>query len=635
MSDWRDEILEIIKNREGVFLAIDPQNVLALDQKLQTQIQLSGFDLLRYADPIEFRYHYEERKFQNCLNLIIIWNDTLDSAEKKLIWEILDYCQKNQSIIDCTASKIFPKLAANVIEQLDVLNYDVMYPEHQKLESDHNEIQTCEFVLHRVFEISSKIIANSPKTLFQSLLSIHYNSKKLTPILINYLMGFIDKNPDFDSWSPKLLLSDKSIFFDFIQLEWENLIENGNSKIDFSDKNIYSHLDNLFLEGYLNRIETQKMYPSWMKFGIKTENDESVKIQRLEESIKLFEKESQKLDSQSIWCDWQKTANQYSKLLAIADEQNHSIEELQNKINTQFENWIHNNYKNLWNMSPINGPIMVHHIFEYISRHYSDSKIALVIIDGLSITQWQIIKTILTEKNPELDFKDESIFAWIPTITSISRQSIFSGVDPSSFKDTLRTTHMERKHWQEKWQQDKKYGDVFYKTGYYFWDQKDLEDIPMTTAKVIGCVAMTVDEAMHNAKGGMKELNGMIRNWANDGILDQLFINLIKEGFEVFISSDHGNTEAIGIGEPTDTGVMEPGRRCRIYDNKDQLDRIRKEYKQSNEWWPGVFGPKYHFLLADEKYAFSKESEKVVTHGGLSFDEVMVPFVRVSKKIVK
>ena len=66
-------------------------------------------------------------------------------------------------------------------------------------------------------------------------------------------------------------------------------------------------------------------------------------------------------------------------------------------IQKKFEEWIYKHYKNLRTMIPLSGPIMVHHIIDYLSS-LEISKIALVIIDGISILQWNIIEGILKQK---------------------------------------------------------------------------------------------------------------------------------------------------------------------------------------------------------------------------------------------
>src|SRR5437867_4670833 len=48
---------------------------------------------------------------------------------------------------------------------------------------------------------------------------------------------------------------------------------------------------------------------------------------------------------------------------------------------------------------------------------------------------------------------DESgLFAWIPTLTSVSRQSIFAGDPPFFFAATLDTTRKEEQHWNRFWE---------------------------------------------------------------------------------------------------------------------------------------------------------------------------------------
>ena len=55
-------------------------------------------------------------------------------------------------------------------------------------------------------------------------------------------------------------------------------------------------------------------------------------------------------------------------------------------------------------MIPLSGPIMVHHIIDYLSS-LEISKIALVIIDGISIVQWNIIEGILKQKKSSIQQK--------------------------------------------------------------------------------------------------------------------------------------------------------------------------------------------------------------------------------------
>ncbi|MFX4128997.1 PglZ domain-containing protein, partial [Enterococcus faecalis] len=80
--------------------------------------------------------------------------------------------------------------------------------------------------------------------------------------------------------------------------------------------------------------------------------------------------------------------------------------------------------------------------------------------------------------------------AWIPSITSVSRQSIFSGKLPLNFSDKINTTNYEEKQWKDFWV-DKGFdkSDVFYQRalGSDNYLEMDLQHI-LRNKKIVGCV---------------------------------------------------------------------------------------------------------------------------------------------------
>ena len=49
-------------------------------------------------------------------------------------------------------------------------------------------------------------------------------------------------------------------------------------------------------------------------------------------------------------------------------------------------------------------------------------------------------------------FQESTAFAWVPTLTSVTRQSIFAGEPPLYFPDSLETTSKEKAHWLRFWE---------------------------------------------------------------------------------------------------------------------------------------------------------------------------------------
>jgi hypothetical protein len=80
---------------------------------------------------------------------------------------------------------------------------------------------------------------------------------------------------------------------------------------------------------------------------------------------------------------------------------------------------------------------MLHHIPRTLARRIEQSKfgkIALLVFDGMSQDQWIILREVLKTHNPKWEFQESTIFAWLPSITSVSRQAVFSGKARYSFQ---------------------------------------------------------------------------------------------------------------------------------------------------------------------------------------------------------
>ncbi|NSW92056.1 MAG: hypothetical protein HPY74_15540 [Firmicutes bacterium] len=70
--------------------------------------------------------------------------------------------------------------------------------------------------------------------------------------------------------------------------------------------------------------------------------------------------------------------------------------------------------------------------------------------------------------------------------------------------------------------------------------------------------------------------------------------------------------------------------RVRIYDSNINYDIILSKFKAFQ--WNGMgILQKYSYILCEEDYAFITEGKRVVSHGGLSIEEVIVPFIHIRK----
>ncbi len=145
---------------------------------------------------------------------------------------------------------------------------------------------------------------------------------------------------------------------------------------------------------------------------------------------------------------------------------------------------------------------MLHHVPRLLARELREpdaSKVALLVLDGLALDQWVVIRHELTEQRPGLHMQEDAVFAWVPTVTSISRQAIFAGRPPLYFPDHLHTTDREPVLWRQFWARegiDSK--QVAYSKGL---GQSGLDTVAKLAERpdmrVLGLVVDTVDKIMH------------------------------------------------------------------------------------------------------------------------------------------
>ena len=107
----------------------------------------------------------------------------------------------------------------------------------------------------------------------------------------------------------------------------------------------------------------------------------------------------------------------------------------------------------------------------------------------------------------------------------------------------------------------------------------------------------------------------------------------IFSSFTVFLASDHGNVWARGIGRPNEGALVETrGERARIYTDPAFLALGQGQSPTAVEWTNVGLPPDLRVLLAPELDAFLNEGDRVVCHGGISLEEVIVPFVEITKE---
>jgi hypothetical protein len=321
---------------------------------------------------------------------------------------------------------------------------------------------------------------------------------------------------------------------------------------------------------------------------------------------------------------------------ARADKIGDRVLALQKAADDRLREWVIDHYADLPSLPAAKGPVMVHHVPRFLSlrRSSGEDRIALLVFDGLAMDQWLQIRDYLARTAPQFGFDESACFAWLPTLTSVSRQALFSGLKPREFANSIETTAQEPSLWSRFWQDHGlRLNEVIYRKGIQRTDQLADLDAAITdpAVKVAGIVIDTVDEIVHGAILGKRGIANQIASWCDSGFVERLFDILLAKGFHIYLTADHGNVEAVGIVR-LNQGVASElrGERVRTYRSESlgaSTSADLNAFRLDIAGLPSDFLP----LFAGTGRAFVTRGEQIVAHGGLSVEELLVPFVKVSQ----
>ena len=201
------------------------------------------------------------------------------------------------------------------------------------------------------------------------------------------------------------------------------------------------------------------------------------------------------------------------------------------------------------------------------------------------------------------------------------------------FPQGLLTTDKDAMHWTVFWcNQGLAEHDIFHALMTGNEDHSQIEAIlPDPKTRAIGIVVTKPDKIMHGMQLGAAGMHNQIRQWTEQPFAPTLFGKLIESGYRVFATSDHGNIEARGCGNPAEGMLAETrGQRARIYNHESIRQSVHAAYPDSSIWDPVGLPQPCLPLLAPHRQAFVAEKMAIVCHGGSSLAEMVVPLVEIT-----
>lgn len=673
---WREPILaqfsREIASVARLTVVADPDELLT-EQGVVDGIRQRGFEIVPFEDHVAFRYAYERRFREiwdhgNDTNLVVVLR-AARSDVGDLPYDLLQQAEGDRRLLSFSLGELFPSLAPHVLAELDRGELDAVSAAQKLFKPEPmGENATRDFLLRNVFRLDPAQI-QSEADLLRALLRRHYSGKIIPESLDRRLIHLLRSTGRWQDWPLDQIVPSRATFLAFLQERWPlfvqqrlgsqetglreeaepyDLLFQGPKHLPFDHDDVRVYVDNLFTDGLLtptSSISRSRVEGSWMAVGVagSVSIDQTLRFRKLLDL--LHSNSPSAISDHHVWIQ---AATRWAEIVAlrwslpgeVASTDKERFDAAHVHIEQSFYDWMLAHYASLHSLSFLPQPVMLHQIPKYMAHQLitkgGAAKLALVVVDGLAMDQWAVIRQEMTHRNWTAE--EFGAFAWVPTLTSVSRQSIFAGDPPFFFGPSLGTTQKEAQHWSRFWEdRGLRKGDAIYACqGTLEEDDAFIvritDQLDEPRCRIAGIVVGTIDQMLHGIVTGTDGMHASVRHWAKRAALGRLLDALLDRDFEVILTADHGNVEGVGIGKPNVGATAdERGERVHVFPDALLRSNVAAKYPETIEW-PNIGLPDDYFaLLAPPLRAFIGEGRRTVAHGGLCLEEVIVPLITLTR----
>ncbi len=667
---WRGPILQHFSEasaKAGRLTVVSDPDELLTEPGVVERLAARGFELITFGDPVAFRYAYESRFRQHwdrgeATHLVVVIR-TDHGDMKHIPHDLLEEARESGRVLSFSLVHLFPSLAPNVVAELDPQHFDALA--HALEHANPGNLgtnATRDFALRHVFEIAPELI-KQPADLLRVLLRRHYRSQVFPESLDARFIEVLTQSPKWRSWPLERIVPNREAFLTFLGERWPGFLVSkgleavpgrepmapsisGPTDLPFDHDDVRVYMDNLFVEGLLEPTAVVRPIEDDRWFGVGIAGSPASSSEgRFFQLLDGLDATIPSLHD-ATYQDWQDFSLRWGTWLHLrwqTQPERDSASEVAavafvDRVQAAFSKWLQQRFGPMSTLPYLPRPVLGHHVPHYLAHQLGQpgvERLALLVIDGMAIDQWRILRDTLDGHRID----EHAIFSWIPTLTQIGRQAIFSGRVPMEFASSIEGTHREPVHWANFWQ-DRGLPERAIR---YLKPQGKKESFEPLAAdilavaddiavRVFGAVIGLIDQNMHQVALGSPGLNSLVETWARTRQLKAIVDGLVLRGFAVFITADHGNTFGRGFGKPAvGATAQQRGERAHIFRNKSFRDNAVAMYPDALEW-PQIGLPRDYFpLLAPYGTCFVPEGKEAVSHGGIALEEVMVPFVRITE----
>ena len=251
-------------------------------------------------------------------------------------------------------------------------------------------------------------------------------------------------------------------------------------------------------------------------------------------------------------------------------------------------------------------------------KSHKGEKVALLCFDCMGFSEWCLLQEYLSVL--QLSFETCPVFTLLPSVTSVSRSAIFQGnTDVYNLKSPSRKTEA------------KAFASYFSdKETAYFTEKESITDDSLTGYNYISILFNFFDDLCHSvqfpASVQTKDLYfDAVRAYLEKSNLLQVLQTLQTNGFAIYLCSDHGSVVAKGNGQPLDKYLVDKFAKRAVIVSADTDNLI--DLKKINI----PFVDDKRIVLPEGRTMFAHGNKTEVNHGGITIEEMIVPFIRVIK----
>ena len=373
------------------------------------------------------------------------------------------------------------------------------------------------------------------------------------------------------------------------------------------------------------------------------------------------------IENANHFIDWWNLYNELTLWSLKFEEHNEEslIQILQDQFynaNRKFTKFIESQYLSI--ISSNDRPTISKDVFknEVFSKIDSGEKVCFLIMDSMRLDQFYVLKNILSE-DFIIDIKPS--MSILPTATSFSRNSIFSGMFPDDFcknypaqLNDMQKSEGNLNNYEELFFNDQlKRFELFNKSHHYhkIWSldegirfHKNIDRYKK--CDIISIVVNFIDQLAYKRSHLeiLKEMvpdesgyRNAILSWYEKSWLKNVINELRLSDFKIIMTSDHGSITVKKPAIVSADRLSSDGFRYKFGRNINIEDKFAIDARDLDRYHLPSLGHQCNYLIAKDDYFFVYPNEKnkytsklknSFQHGGISMQEMLIPIFTMTSK---